>query len=290
MTDRLRLTLTLLLAGPSPVLWAAPCAVFIVAGQSNALNWHAAAHAMPASAADASILFYFETGAPPDREFAVPFNATSNGQWTRLGAQRQEPFMRYERDFFGPEISLARRLRQHDSSRQEKYAIIKVAYFGTSLAHDWHPDAATGNRLYARLCEHINEGCAQLQRQGYNPRPAGFFWMQGETDGADARAASAYAQNLRTFIRRLRADLKTDALPFVLGRIGPPTPRGHAHQELVRTAQAEVGAATPHVAWVDTDDLPRDTDGVHLLAPGVLRLGERMAEAWLRIRPRPASP
>src|SRR5688572_18914081 len=42
-------------------------AVIIVAGQSNVLNWHAAAAKLPADPRDAGILFYYETGAPPER-------------------------------------------------------------------------------------------------------------------------------------------------------------------------------------------------------------------------------
>jgi hypothetical protein len=120
------------------------------------------------------------------------------------------------------------------------------------------------------------------------PVVAGFFWMQGETDGAQAPHARAYEANLQAFIARVRTDLGTAhskrPLPFVLGRVGPPPRRGYAHQELVRAAQVRVAKAVTAVAWVDTDDLARDTDGIHLLAPGVLTLGERWAAAWQRLR------
>jgi hypothetical protein len=58
----------------------------------------------------------------------------------------------------------------------------------------------------------------------------------------------------------------------------------------VRAAQVKIAENTPRVAWVDTDDLQRDADGIHLLGPGVAALGERMAKSWRaleRQRPEP---
>lgn len=259
--------------------------VLIVAGQSNVLNWHADAAALPPSKADAGITFFYHTGAPPSKGGEMPFNATSAGAWVSLRPQRQEPYVRYAREFFGPEILLGRSVDAHGV---KPLAIIKVAYFGSNLADDWRPDAASGNRLYGLLRAQVDTALDLLRTAGDTPRVAGFFWMQGETDGANAVPATAYEQNLRAFIARVRADFgearAAGALPFVLGRVGPPPPKGYAHQHTVRAAQVRVAESVTRVAWIDTDDLPRDTDGVHLLAPGVLALGERWANAWLRLR------
>jgi hypothetical protein len=252
----------------------------IMAGQSNALNWHAAAARLPPDPADARVLFYFETGAPPSRQATPAINSTSAGQWTVLQPQHQNPFVKYERDFFGPEITLARRLQV---AANEPLAVIKVAYFGTNLVRDWAPDARDGDRLYARLQQHVADALRLLRERGDNPRVVGFFWMQGETDGATAQSAADYETNLRNFILRVRTDLHDPKLPFILGRVGPRPPKGYVHQEIVRTAQVRVAESLALTAWVDTDDLGRDTDGVHLLAPGVMALGERMAAAWIRL-------
>jgi hypothetical protein len=267
---------------------AAERAVFLVAGQSNILNWHADAATLPRHAADAHIAFFFHTGAPPSKagRMSTPFNATSAGAWTTLQAQRQEPFVRYFRDFFGPEMSLGRALY---GSGVRPLGLIKVGYFGSTLAEDWRPDAPTGNRLYSLLLTQVRDALRQLAARGESPRLAGVFWLQGETDGAQLQSAGAYEANLRAFILRVRRDLAPDAtggkpLPFVIGRVGPKPASGYPHQALVRTAQVRVAESVPGTAWVDTDDLPRDGDGVHLLAPGVLTLGERWAGAWLRLR------
>lgn len=283
------LATTAAIAGP-------PLRVLIVAGQSNVLNWHAAAAAIPPDPADSGILFWHVSGAPPSRGLAVPVNATSDGRWTTLGAQRQEPFVRYERDFFGPEITLGRALQRDGEA---PVAIIKVGFFGTALATDWRPAATEGDRLYARLLAEV--AAARSALAGRPHEIDGFFWMQGETDANREDHARAYPENLRNLITALRRDLRAPDLPFILGRIGPPPPRGYAHQEVVRAAQSAAPGLAPAVAVVDTDDLPRDTDGVHLLADGVLALGRRWAEAWGQLRspqessdnpspPRPARP
>jgi hypothetical protein len=257
---------------------AAPVAVIIVAGQSNALNWHAAGRELPPQERDGEVLFFHESGAPPSRGVA---NATSGGTWTTLRVQRQDPFAKYERDFFGPEMTLAREL----APKVGRLAVIKTAYFGTTLAVDWNPAAKTGNQLFRRMQEQTGAALDLLRARGEEPRVVGFFWMQGETDGASAAHAAAYDRHLAGFIRAVRAQFGDTALPFVLGRVGPPPARGYSQQQQVRLAQVRVAEATPRAAWVDTDDLPRDTDGVHLMARGVMLLGHRMAQAWLRLDP-----
>ncbi len=253
--------------------------IFIVAGQSNMLNWHASAASLPPDTVDWDILFYHVTGAPPNRGFDMPINASSAGKWVQLGIQRQEPYVKYEREFFGPEITLARRLFHAGIG---PLAIVKVGFFGTSLAEDWHPNASEGNRLYAILQDKVAHAIRQLgEAQPFHL--AGFFWMQGESDAAQPASAAAYEANLRVFITSLRDNLAIPELPFVLGRIGPPPPRNYPYQGEVRAAQVAVASSTTSVAWVDTDDLPRDTDGIHLLAAGVMTLGTRWADAWLRL-------
>lgn len=254
-------------------------AVLIVAGQSNALNWHASAAQLSPDARDAAIPFYHDSGAPPRGGVPGPGHAGSGGQWTTLGVQRQEPFGKYERDFFGPEISLARQLVRPP----RPVAVIKIAYFGTTLADDWNPAATGDGAIYPWLRALVAAAMQQLRERGEAPHLGGFFWMQGETDGADATRAAAYAANLVAFVARVRADLAAPGLPFVLGRVGSPPPKGYEFQSVVRTAQVRVAESVPGAAWVDTDDLRRDTDGVHLLAPGVITLGQRMVEAWERL-------
>ena len=75
--------------------------MFLVAGQSNILNWHADAALLPVDPRDAGVRFYFHSGAPPlhpqfPRNF---FNATSHGKWNTLQPQTQEPHHNFFRVF-----------------------------------------------------------------------------------------------------------------------------------------------------------------------------------------------
>jgi hypothetical protein len=251
--------------------------IYILAGQSNALNWHCDAALLPADISDASILFFYHSGAPPDRSYPLPFNATSGGKWVNLRAQRQDPFIAHKQDFFGPEMGLGRTLAQNAVHT----AILKCAYFGTDLAHDWRKGDTSGAGLYSILLEQVAIATRGLDSAGIPFLVKGFFWMQGETDAASASAAAAYGENLSRFIRDVRTDLQASNLPFIVGRIGNAS--AYPYRTSVRTAQMEVAATTENVGWVDTDDLPLDADNVHLIAPGALLLGERMARTYLSI-------
>jgi hypothetical protein len=260
-----------------------PLQVCILAGQSDILNWHADAERLPSSVTDVRIRFYYHTGAPPlhpqfPRNF---FNATSGDAWTTLRPQTQEPYHKFFRTFFGPEMTLGRRLH---AAGVGPMAIIKVGYFGTNLAVDWHPEATSGNQLYALLHRQVSHALGLFRAESRPFQVAGFFWMQGGSDGARAAFAAKYEENLVLLLRRLRSDFGTDTTPVVLGRIPPVA--NSPHRETVRAVHVKLGSTQPNTAWVDTDDLPCDTDGVHLIAPGIITLGERMAEAWLRLAAR----
>ncbi|MEN9637561.1 MAG: hypothetical protein RL077_5965 [Verrucomicrobiota bacterium] len=268
------------LLGAGAMAAAAPLTVLILAGQSDILNWHADAALLPAGPADSEIRFYYHTGAPPlhpqfPRNF---FNATSRDAWTTLRPQTQEPYHKFFRTFFGPEMTLGRRL---STLGVGPLAIIKIGYFGTNLAEDWRPEASAGNQLYALFRQQVTTALAHLRDERREFHVAGFFWMQGGGDAATAAFAARYEENLVRLIDRMRADFGTAGTPFVIGRI--PRIANAPHRETVRAAHVKLGTTLPGVTWVDSDDLPGDTDGVHLLAPGIITLGERMAAAWLTL-------
>lgn len=251
--------------------------IIIVAGQSNALNWHADAQLLESSSIDNDIPFYYHTGLPPDRGYEVPFNSTSDSLWVNLSSQTQQPFVRYFDHFFGPEITLARELSAHIPN----LAVFKSAYGGSNLASDWKKGAGTGNQLYDHMLGQFNHATALLDSNSIQYVVAGFFWIQGESDAATVDYATTYETNLKNLIQNIRSDAGNSALNVVLTRIGTHLPPPYDYKETVRTAQIKVADDDPLVSWVDTDDLTLDNDSVHLLADGVKTAGRRMAAAWL---------
>lgn len=247
--------------------------IIVVAGQSNALNWHADAALLDSSSVDSLISYYYHTGLPPTRS-GTPINSTSANKWTTLTYQAQNPYIVYNKYFFGPEMALARNLY----SEINDLAVIKLAYAGTSLAGDWKKGKTSGNQLYQLMMAQIDTATSFLSDNGISYEFEGFFWMQGESDAANLNYADNYSSNLADFIEDVRTDLNTPNMKFVLGRIGNSS--SYPHKELVRNVQVEVADNDSFAEWVDTDDLPLDTDKVHLLAEGEKILGERMADAW----------
>ncbi|MBN2572532.1 MAG: T9SS type A sorting domain-containing protein [Ignavibacteriales bacterium] len=251
--------------------------IIIVAGQSNAMNWHADANLLDTNIIDKNILYYYHTGLPPSKGDSVPFNSTSDSQWTTLKYQTQNPYIKCFHNFFGPEITLSRELY----SSIQNLAVIKCAYGGSNLAVDWRKGIGTGNQLYELMICEIDTATSILSNQGFDYEFIGFFWMQGESDAANSDYANNYETNLTNFINNLRSDLDCSNLKFILGRIGIDLPSPYIYKDIVRTAQMNVADLDSLVEWVNIDDLPLDIDFVHLLADGEIELGTRMADAFL---------
>jgi hypothetical protein len=251
--------------------------VIIVAGQSNAVNLHADISYLPKDTNDAKIPFYYYSGGPPKGGYT--FNSNSNGKWETLKYQTQNPYLFLQKDFFGPEMGLARKLYKAGYA----IAVFKMSCFGTNLAKDWGKGITSGNKLYSILMGQIDTAFIELNKKNLSPEITGFFWMQGESDAENESYANNYNANLKKFINDLRADLKTPDMPFIIGRIGSHS--SYAYKDIVRKAQADVCSEMINVRWVDTDDFPLDTDKIHYLADGVYRLGGRMADSWLALYP-----
>ena len=186
---------------------------------------------------------------------------------------------------FGPELAFAGQLAAQRPA--EQHYLVKLAMPGVTLAAPadatlahWAPDGA----LYRELLEMIAAAHAS-QAATARLRVAGLLWMQGESDALQADSAARYADNLTTFLQRLRGDLAalgcaTDAdFPVVLGRIQDNPAWSERAQ--VREAQRAVSTRLPAVTLVDTDDFSAHLlpDGIHFAEAAQHALGERMYRA-----------
>ncbi len=190
-------------------------------------------------------------------------------------------------DRFGVELTFAQRLRQLDPDA--KIAIIKYSRGGTSIdsaaAGDfgsWDPNygGRTGVNQYDHFLTTVTNAMAvgDIDGDGVADElvPAGIVWMQGESDAAEGQGV-AYESNLRGLIDRVRLDLHSPKLPFVMGRI--LVGWGDAvNNTAVRDAQETVGTTVAETTWIDTDSM--STLGGHFDAWGQVELGEAFAAAW----------
>lgn len=208
---------------------------------------------------------------------------------------------------FGPELTFATRLRE--LRPDEHIAIIKYAKGGSSLDvrargqwGTWDPDdsepspqgAHEGVNQYDHALATIEAATRvrDIDNDGEPDTliPAGILWMQGETDATQAGPAADYADNLAQLADLLRAALRRDDLPFVIGRIsdradntGEGT-RLWTHMEIVRGAQAALAATDPHTALVTSTDNYGYSDPYHYDSEGYIDLGAKFAEAMNGLR------
>lgn len=201
-------------------------------------------------------------------------------------------------DRFGPELFFGHTMAKR--SPNTKIAIVKYALGGSGLAEgvgygNWHPDFSDGPGLnqYDHALETLRNAFAHrdVDGDGHSDRlvPAGIVWMQGEADAYHSQAAAdAYLANLERLMDLLRAALRVDDLPLVVGKI---TDSGMSEDgsvmdfiETVQSAQQDFVASDECAAYVTaTDDLGYLDDGWHYDTDGFIRLGTAFAEVMIEL-------
>jgi hypothetical protein len=132
----------------------------------------------------------------------------------------------------GPEYGFGFEIGDHFD---DPVLIIKSAWGGRSLAHNFLPPSAGGypkpekdgdaGFQYAEVQRHVKEITGNLKTYypGYSGKGweiVGFGWHQGWNDRIDQKAVDAYENNLVHLIKDLRKDLDRPDLPFVIANTG----------------------------------------------------------------------
>jgi hypothetical protein len=243
------------------LLWpAAPVTatteVYILSGQSNMVGWGVVSEL-----------------SPPYSQPQPAVRFWSNGGWVSLQGGFAE-----DAGHFGPEVGFGARL--HELSPANDIYLVKYAIGGTSLAVDWNPNG-TG-ACYNALKVAVASAMTNLRTQGRSPVIAGMTWMQGEQDTGNDAMAAAYAHNLTDFIAKVRSDLASPDMPFVLGRIIKSY--GSAQNNaLVRAAQETVPSLVGNAASINTDDLQIGAYANHFGTQGQISLGIRFADQIVQL-------
>lgn len=198
---------------------------------------------------------------------------------------------------FGAELSFARAMQEAFPDR--RIAIIKYSRGGTSL-HEaaagkfgcWEPDfkGENGVNQYDHFLATVANAFADtdIDDDGEADRliPAGILWMQGESDAHyTVEIANVYQANLRRLMDLIRASLRRDDLPVVIGRISNATeePPTWKHGEVVRAAQAAYVNADGNAALVTSTDGYGYSDPWHYDSAGYLDLGRQFAAAMAKL-------
>lgn len=207
-------------------------------------------------------------------------------------------------DRFGVELTFARTMLQAKPSR--KIAIIKYSRGGTSIAEEaagdfgcWEPDFNQGQgdgkgvNQYDHFLATIRNATKTTDIDGDgspdNLIPAGILWMQGESDASYGKViAEKYEANLKRLMDLVRAALRADDLPVVVGRIsdsGNDKKDGKVWDfgPAVRAAQAAFVANDMAGALVTSTDEYGYSDPWHYDSAGYIDLGKKFAEALLKL-------
>ncbi len=272
------LVLGIVILGATRLAVADDVPLFVLAGQSNAVGYASDANELPPALSTpvADVSFWYEIG--PIQGIGNPAQRVRSTALEPLLFQSDPDFQTFGPfvDGFGPEILLGRDLLQLEG---RPIALVKFALNGSNLAVDWDPTRP--DKLYAQMLATIDAASDAIRARGDTPVPAGFFWMQGESDALDEVRANAYEANLAALVMRVRTDLGVADLPVVIGRLHEGI--GFPFLGKVRDAQASVGASDDEVAVLSTDDFELYDDDLHFSAGGQQSLGRRMATRWVRL-------
>ena len=206
------------------------------------------------------------------------------------------------KDTFGPEVGIAEVLTE--KYPDEQYFIVKCAYGGTSLWHDWlsptggeeydaqsHDDMAnpahyrTCGWCYNEMCKVLCESIALLEQAGYEPEIVAWCWMQGEADASEEQHVPHYERRYVALLADLRqgfAKYFADDCTFVDAGISEIWPF-YVQLNDIKRAYAE---KTPSSYYIDTISAGLTTLGepepepdlYHYNAGSTIKLGHLFAE------------
>lgn len=195
-------------------------------------------------------------------------------------------------DRFGLELTFARYLKKLHPD--QNVALIKYSRGGTSIDEAaagqfgcWDPDYNIGNGVnqYDHFLATVRNALAVSDIDGDGGDdillPAGILWMQGESDAAKEDIAGRYEENLRVLMNLIRAALRYDDLPVVIGRISDSGEDDDGlvwdYGYIVRDAQEAYALKDPNAGIVTSTDNYDHSDPWHYNSEGYIDLGKQFA-------------
>ena len=248
-----------------------PIKVFLLVGQSNMQGHGAIRGDAERNDGQGSLEFVVKDTATTDRYQHL---VDENGDWS----VRDDVWIWYfdrvgkltagygaRENCIGPELQFGHALGDHF---EEPVLLIKLAWGGKSLAVDFRPPSAGGEvgPFYRELFQHVREVLGHLpthipEYDGRGYEILGFGWHQGWNDRVNQAFNDSYESNLVHFIRDVRKELESEALPFVIAETGMSGhEENHPRALSLMRAQAAVAERSEfrgNVAFVGTKDFYR---------------------------------
>jgi len=197
-------------------------------------------------------------------------------------------------DRFGIELSFAKRLSE--LYPDEKIALIKYCRSGSSIDSQaastfgcWEPDykGSMGINQYDHYLSTIRYAMKikDIDSDGIEEQliPSGIIWMQGESDAAHGKnVALKYYSNLKRLINLIRASLRLDDLPAVIGKISDSHNDDDGKVwddgEIVQQAQEKFAENDKNASIVRSTENYGYSDKWHYDSKGYIDLGKNFAD------------
>jgi len=225
------------------------------------------------------------------------------GKWENLKAGHGTGFYadasaNHLSDRFGIELSFAKHLQKLYPG--EKIALIKYSRSGSSIDSSaarwfgsWEADFKGGQGVnqydhFLSTIRHASD-TRDIDGDGINDyfKPCGIIWMQGESDALDEAVALRYHANLKRLMDLIRAALREDNVPVVIGKISDSGDDKDGKVwdfgELVQYAQEKYAITDKRAAIVRSTQNYKYSDPYHYNSAGYIDLGIRFAEAVYRL-------
>ncbi|XP_050212273.1 probable carbohydrate esterase At4g34215 [Mercurialis annua] len=175
----------------------------------------------------------------------------------------------------GPGMSFANAVRDHGGGGGV-IGLVPCAVGGTAIK-EW----ARGEKLYenmvTRAKESVKDGCGGGGGGGGRGEIKCLLWYQGESDTFNEHDADVYQENMEKFVANVREDLDLPSLPIIQVAI---TSGDEKYLEKVREAQLKMNIS--NVVCVDAKGLQLKEDNLHLTTHSQVKLGQMLAEAYLK--------
>jgi len=176
---------------------------------------------------------------------------------------------------FGPELSFARTLRA--TRADHAFAIAKFTHSGSQM-NDWTPEptAEKARHLYPDFIRFVRRSVRSLEDKGHTVNLQ-IVYHVGENDMSWGGTRNQAAEWLNATIEQSRVDLGRPDLPWLVSQQEPTEHKNLDRIDVVEQI-ASIAAADPHTTHLKSFDLPGREQQIVITTPGIVTLGEGMAE------------
>lgn len=182
-------------------------------------------------------------------------------------------------DTFGPELSFGARL-----SKKVKgdVAIVKFTHAGTQTV-DWTPEGSEANarHIYPAFIAFVQESIADLEAKGHEVELAGVFYHVSENDTSMHSYRKEVAPRIARMVQQSRVDLGLPSLRWFVSQ-QPPTDHERVNNIDVVSMVEDMADEDPLLTLIQAFDLPGREQRLVITTPGIIELGELLADAYLK--------